>query len=104
MENVRDWCISRQLWWGHRIPAYHYGTGPDDYVVAETFEEALILAAAKTGRTITEKDLHQESDVLDTWASSWLWPMEVFGGFGDASFDQATGRIIAKNTNDLNYF
>ncbi|HAC23723.1 MAG TPA: valine--tRNA ligase, partial [Cytophagales bacterium] len=71
MENVRDWCISRQLWWGHRIPAYYYGTSEDDFVVAESLAEALTLASAKSGKKLSEKDLRQDEDVLDTWASSW---------------------------------
>jgi valyl-tRNA synthetase len=81
MENVKDWCISRQLWWGHRIPAYFYGDGPNDYVVATTVGEALELARTKTGnRGLKETDLHQDEDVLDTWFSSWLWPISVFDG------------------------
>ena len=104
MENVRDWCISRQLWWGHRIPAYFYGNGEDDFVVAETVEEALALCLEKTGRPLSEKDLHQDSDVLDTWASSWLWPMAVFNGFDDQCFDKATGKIIRSKNKDLKYF
>lgn len=81
MENIKDWCISRQLWWGHQIPAYYYGTRKDDFVVAKTLEEAITKASEKTGRTITEEDLKQDEDVLDTWFSSWLWPMSVFNGF-----------------------
>ncbi len=80
MENVRDWNISRQLWWGHRIPAFFYGNGTDDYVVAETAEEALILANKKTGKELSLDELKQEEDVLDTWFSSWLWPISVFDG------------------------
>ena len=81
MENVKDWCISRQLWWGHRIPAWFHGDGPNDYVVAETEEEALKLAAQKTGRSgLSAGDLRQDEDVLDTWFSSWLWPISVFDG------------------------
>ncbi len=80
MENVRDWNISRQLWWGHRIPAYYYGEGEDDFVVALSSEEALEKASAKTGREVTESELHQDPDVLDTWFSSWLWPISVFDG------------------------
>ncbi len=83
MENIKDWCISRQLWWGHRIPAYYYGTRKDDFVVAKTIEEAVAKASEKTGKTITEADLKQDEDVLDTWFSSWLWPMSVFNGFKD---------------------
>lgn len=80
MENVKDWCISRQLWWGHQIPAYYYGTGPDDYIVAKTIEEAAQLASEKAGRMVTIHDLKQDEDVLDTWFSSWLWPISVFKG------------------------
>jgi valyl-tRNA synthetase len=80
MENIKDWCISRQLWWGHQIPAWYFGTGSDEYVVAKTIEEALELAAAKTGRIVTESELKQDEDVLDTWFSSWLWPISVFDG------------------------
>jgi valyl-tRNA synthetase len=80
MENVHDWNISRQLWWGHQIPAYYYGEGKDDFVVAETIEEASRLASEKSGKTITNEDLKQDADVLDTWFSSWLWPISVFDG------------------------
>ncbi len=79
MENVKDWCLSRQLWWGHRIPAYYLPEG--GYVVAETSEEALELAKKKTGNpSLKLSDLRQEGDVLDTWFSSWLWPISVFDG------------------------
>jgi valyl-tRNA synthetase len=81
MENIRDWNISRQLWWGQQIPAYYYGDGKEDFVVAETKEQALELARTKTGNAIlTANDLTQDKDALDTWFSSWLWPMSVFGG------------------------
>ena len=83
MENVKDWCISRQLWWGHRIPAY-YLPGSDEFVVAETREAALDLARRKTGNPSLEiEDLKQDEDVLDTWFSSWLWPISVFDGIRD---------------------
>ena len=79
MENIKDWCISRQLWWGQRIPAYYLPKG--GYVVAETAEKALELAREKTGdATLTAADLRQDEDVLDTWFSSWLWPISVFDG------------------------
>jgi valyl-tRNA synthetase len=81
MENIRDWNISRQLWWGQQIPAYYYGDGKEDFLVAETKEQALELAKAKTGNsTLTADNLKQDPDALDTWFSSWLWPMAVFGG------------------------
>ncbi|MBS2213175.1 valine--tRNA ligase [Carboxylicivirga mesophila] len=82
MENVKDWCISRQLWWGHRIPVYYLSDG--SYVVAENDEKALTLAKEKTGNTaLTMADIKQDEDVLDTWASSWLWPLSVFDGYGE---------------------
>jgi valyl-tRNA synthetase len=81
MENIKDWCISRQLWWGHRIPAYFYGPGENDYVIATNDAEALEAAQKVTGRPLTSADLSQDEDVLDTWFSSWLWPISVFGGF-----------------------
>jgi valyl-tRNA synthetase len=80
MENVKDWCISRQLWWGHRIPAWYYSDRPSDFVVAKTQEEALELASQKAGRIIDASELRQDEDVLDTWFSSWLWPISVFNG------------------------
>ncbi len=80
MENIKDWCISRQLWWGHRIPAYYYGKGANDFVVADNADVALELALKKSKRELTEADLWQDEDVLDTWFSSWLWPISVFNG------------------------
>ena len=81
LENIQDWCISRQLWWGHRIPAYYYNEN-DDYVVAETREEALKLAQQKNP-AITDADLRQDEDALDTWFSSWLWPISLFDGINN---------------------
>jgi valyl-tRNA synthetase len=84
LENIRDWNISRQLWWGQQIPAYFYGNGKEDFVVAATIEEALQLAKIKTNNeALTISDLKQDADALDTWFSSWLWPMAVFGGILD---------------------
>ncbi|MDP4683957.1 MAG: valine--tRNA ligase [Crocinitomicaceae bacterium] len=80
MENIKDWCISRQLWWGHQIPAWYFGSGSEEYVVAKTIDEAVTLASAKTGRSVTAAELKQDEDVLDTWFSSWLWPISVFDG------------------------
>ena len=81
MENIRDWNISRQLWWGQRIPAYYYGKGSQDFVVAKSAEEALEAARIKTGNDqLNAEDLRQDEDVLDTWFSSWLWPISVFNG------------------------
>ncbi|MCH3995946.1 valine--tRNA ligase [Prevotella cerevisiae] len=84
LENVKDWCISRQLWWGHRIPAYYYTNtkGQKDFVVAENAEEALKLAQ-KENPDVKAADLEQESDCLDTWFSSWLWPISVFDGINN---------------------
>ena len=80
LENIKDWCISRQLWWGHRIPAYYFdNAGKKDFVVAETAEEALKLAQEKNA-SIKAENLEQESDCLDTWFSSWLWPISLFDG------------------------
>ncbi|RTY94304.1 valine--tRNA ligase [Flavobacterium sp. GSN2] len=81
LNNIRDWNISRQLWWGQQIPAYFYGDGKEDFVVAENIEDALKLAREKTlNLKLETKDLKQDVDALDTWFSSWLWPMSVFGG------------------------
>ncbi len=81
LENIRDWNISRQLWWGQQIPAYFYGDGKEDFVVAENIEDALELAREKTSNSqLQTSDLRQDADALDTWFSSWLWPMSVFGG------------------------
>ncbi|MES2732593.1 MAG: valine--tRNA ligase [Bacteroidota bacterium] len=94
MENVKDWCISRQLWWGHQIPAYYLPSG--EFVIAESKEQALVLAQAKTdGRPdakLTANDLIQEPDVLDTWFSAWLWPISVFKG------------ITNPDNEDINYY
>ncbi|MCS4301672.1 valine--tRNA ligase [Chryseobacterium sp. BIGb0232] len=93
MENIRDWNISRQLWWGQQIPAYYYGAGDDDFVVAETKDEALELAKQKTGnQEFTVEDLRQDDDALDTWFSSWLWPMSVFDG------------LLDPENKDINYY
>ena len=79
LENIKDWCISRQLWWGHRIPAYYLPEG--GYVVAESIEEAVKLAQEKSGNAnLTAADLRQDEDALDTWFSSWLWPISLFDG------------------------
>lgn len=91
LENIKDWCISRQLWWGHRIPAYFLPQG--GYVVAETPEEALKLAQEKTGdATLKAEDLRQDEDCLDTWFSSWLWPISLFDG------------INHPNNEEINYY
>ncbi len=82
MENIRDWCISRQLWWGQRIPVYYLSDG--DFVVAENIEEAVKLAQEKSKNpNLSAEDLKQDEDVLDTWASSWLWPISVFDGINN---------------------
>ena len=81
LENIQDWCISRQLWWGHRIPAYYYND-QDDYVVAVNREEALKLAQQKDPK-VTDADLRQDEDALDTWFSSWLWPISLFDGINN---------------------
>ena len=91
LENIKDWCISRQLWWGHRIPAYYLPEG--GYVVAETIEEAVKLAQEKSGNThLTAADLRQDEDALDTWFSSWLWPISLFDG------------ITHPNNEEFNYY
>ncbi len=93
MENIRDWNISRQLWWGQQIPAYYYGSGENDFVVAETIEEALKLAREKTSNSeLLASSLKQDEDALDTWFSSWLWPMSVFDG------------MLDENNKDINYY
>ncbi|WP_298286410.1 valine--tRNA ligase [uncultured Lutibacter sp.] len=80
LENIRDWNISRQLWWGHQIPAYFYGDGENDFVVAASIKEAVKIASKKLGKELSENDLQQDPDALDTWFSSWLWPISVFDG------------------------
>ncbi|WP_374363657.1 valine--tRNA ligase [Cloacibacterium sp.] len=93
MENIRDWNISRQLWWGQQIPAYYYGEGSEDYVVAENIEEALKLAQEKTSDFgLQTSNLKQDEDALDTWFSSWLWPMSVFDG------------MLDENNEDIKYY
>ncbi len=85
LENIQDWCISRQLWWGHRIPAYFYDDGSDEerYVVALSAEEALEKARRQSGLDLKAEDLHQDPDALDTWFSSWLWPITLFDGINN---------------------
>ncbi len=92
MENVKDWCISRQLWWGHRIPAWYYGEGVNDFVVALTADKAATLAHEKTGFAYKAEALKQDEDVLDTWFSSWLWPISVFNG------------LTQPNNPEINYY
>lgn len=92
MENVHDWCISRQLWWGHQIPAYFYGDGLNDFVVAKTIDEAVIYAKEAIGRDVKASDLKQDQDVLDTWFSSSLWPISVFNG------------IMEPDNEEINYY
>ena len=84
LENIQDWCISRQLWWGHRIPAYYIDNDEQNFVVAETAEEALRLAREKTGNNeLTMENIRQDEDALDTWFSSWLWPISLFDGINN---------------------
>jgi valyl-tRNA synthetase len=90
MENVRDWCISRQLWWGHRIPAYYLADGT--CIVAKSIDAAVEIANTQQGKNVTAADFTQDEDVLDTWFSSWLWPISVFDGFKDP------------NNADINYY
>ena len=99
LENIQDWCISRQLWWGHRIPAYYYNDA-DDYVVAENAEKALELARQKSGNAgLQLSDLRQDEDALDTWFSSWLWPISLFNGINnpgneEINYDYPTSDLV----------
>ncbi|MBG0858541.1 MAG: valine--tRNA ligase [Bacteroidales bacterium] len=87
MENIHDWCISRQLWWGHRIPAWYYNN--NDFVVAESMDKALEMAQDRSGnKSLRRSDLRQDEDVLDTWFSSWLWPLTSFNGILDPDNDE----------------
>ena len=97
MENIRDWNISRQLWWGQQIPAYYYGPGKEEFVVAENIDAALELAQ-KQNPGVAKEDLRQDPDVLDTWFSSWLWPISVFGGILEPDNEEVT---YYYPTNDL---
>ena len=93
MENIRDWNISRQLYWGHQIPVYYYGENNEKYVVAESIDKAVELVKKRTGNNnISEVDITQDDDVLDTWFSSWLWPISVFDGINNP------------DNNDINYY
>ncbi|QWT85673.1 valine--tRNA ligase [Chryseobacterium sp. PCH239] len=92
MENIRDWNISRQLWWGQQIPAYYYGEGENDFVVAEDKHQALVVLEEQKGIIANLEDLRQDDDALDTWFSSWLWPMSVFDG------------LLDPENKDINYY
>lgn len=88
MENVHDWNISRQLWWGHQIPAYYYGDGQEDFVVAINKQEALRILETERNLHLSEDDLRQDEDALDTWFSSWLWPISVFNGINEPNNEE----------------